>query len=55
MRSAGLEIVRTFRGDWTALPFLVTATAGFVVAVLDFVFLQNVRFQVYALASYSCC
>lgn len=50
MRYTALEIVRTFGGDWTALPFLVTATAGFVGAVLDFVFLQNMRFQVYALA-----
>lgn len=50
IRSTGLEIMKTFRGDWTALPFLGTATAGFVVAILDFVFLQNLRFQVYALA-----
>ena len=35
--------------DWTYLPFIVTTSAGFVVAVLDFVFLQNLKSQVIAL------
>lgn len=35
--------------DWTYLPFIVTTSAGFIVSVLDFVFLQYLRFQVFAL------
>jgi len=35
--------------DWTMLPILITATLGFVVAMLDFVFLQNLKFQASAL------
>ena len=35
--------------DWTMLPILITATLGFVVAMLDFVFLQNLKFQAFAL------
>lgn len=31
------------------LPFLVTTSAGFLLAILDFVFLQNLRYQVSAL------
>jgi len=41
---------RILREDWTIIPFLATAIAGFIVAILDFVFLQNWRFQVYAVA-----
>ena len=36
--------------DWTYLPFIVTASSGFIVSVLDFIFLQYLRFQVVALA-----
>jgi protein-S-isoprenylcysteine O-methyltransferase Ste14 len=39
--------------DWTYLPFIVTASAGFIVSVLDFIFLQSLRFQVLALAGIS--
>ncbi len=35
--------------DWTYLPFILIASAGFIAAVLDFVFLQNLNFQVFAL------
>jgi len=49
-RSTILEMKKTIRGDWTTLPFLGTATTGFVVAVIDFVFLQNLRLQIYSLA-----
>lgn len=31
--------------DWALLPFLASTSAGFIVAVVDFVFLQNLRFQ----------
>jgi len=35
--------------DWAMLPILITATLGFVVAMLDFVFLQNLKLQAFAL------
>lgn len=41
---------KSFQEDWTLLPFLITTSVGFIVAILDFVFLQNLRFQVTALA-----
>ena len=40
---------KSFKEDWTLLPILVLLGTGFVVAILDFVFLQNLTFQVYAL------
>ena len=36
--------------DWTYLPFIATASSGFIVSVLDFIFLQYLRFQFVALA-----
>lgn len=36
---------RTIMEDWTLLPFLASTSAGFIVAVVDFVFLQSLRFQ----------
>jgi len=36
--------------DWTYLPFMAITSTGFAVAVLDFVFIQNLKFQVFALA-----
>jgi protein-S-isoprenylcysteine O-methyltransferase Ste14 len=41
---------KSFTEDWTLLPLLVFLVTGFAVAILDFVFLQNLTFQVYALA-----
>jgi len=41
---------KSFQEDWTLLPFLITTSVGFIVAILDFVFLQNLKFQVTALA-----
>jgi protein-S-isoprenylcysteine O-methyltransferase Ste14 len=41
---------KSFTEDWTLLPLLVVLGTGFVVAILDFVFLQNLTFQVFALA-----
>jgi len=41
---------KSFQEDWTLLPFLVTTSVGFIVAILDFVFLQHLRFQVTGLA-----
>jgi len=44
-----LRVKKSIKEDWTLLPFLVTTSAGFMVAILDFVFLQNLRFQIFAL------
>ena len=41
---------KSFKEDWTLLPLLVVLGTGFIVAILDFVFLQNLTFQVFALA-----
>jgi len=43
------KVTKTIK-DWTLLPFLVTASTGFIVAILDFIFLQNLKFQLFALA-----
>ena len=45
-----LEVKRSVKEDWALLPFLLTTSAGFIVAILDFAFLQNMKFQVIALA-----
>jgi len=45
-----LEVKRSIKEDWVLLPFLVTRSAGAIVAIIDFIFLQNIRFQVYGLA-----
>jgi len=45
-----LEVKRSINEDWALLPFLVTTSAGFIVAIVDFVFLQNLNLQVFALA-----
>ena len=44
-----LEIGKAAREDWTMLPYLVTVLTGFLVTILDFVFLQNLKFQALAL------
>ena len=36
--------------DWTVIPFLGLTLLGFVAAILDFVFLQNFSFQIFAIA-----
>ena len=43
-----LEIKNAVREDWTVLPLLVTVLTGFLVAILDFIFLQNLKFQAFA-------
>jgi len=35
--------------DWTFLPFIATTFTDLIAAVLDFVFIQNLKFQVFAL------
>ena len=50
VKSNILELTKTIKEDWTALLFLATVITGFIVAILDFIFLQNLKFQVFALA-----
>jgi len=45
-----LKVKKSFREDWTGLSAIVALGTGFIVAILDFVFLQNITFQVFALA-----
>jgi protein-S-isoprenylcysteine O-methyltransferase Ste14 len=45
-----LEIKNAVREDWTVLHLLATVLTGFLVAILDFIFLQNLKFQAFALA-----
>jgi protein-S-isoprenylcysteine O-methyltransferase Ste14 len=43
------KVKKSFREDWTSLIFILITGIGFVVAVMDFVFLQNLRFQLFGL------
>ena len=43
------KVKKSFREDWTLLPFLLITSIGFTVAVLDFIFLQNLKFQFFGL------
>lgn len=45
-----LKVKKSFREDWTGLSAILALGAGFIIAILDFVFLQNLTFQVFALA-----
>lgn len=45
-----LKMRKSFKEDWTLLPFLVVTVTGFAAAILDFVFLQNLTFQIFVLA-----
>jgi protein-S-isoprenylcysteine O-methyltransferase Ste14 len=45
-----LKMKKSFKEDWTLLPLLVVLGTGFIIALLDFVFLQSLTFQVFALA-----
>jgi protein-S-isoprenylcysteine O-methyltransferase Ste14 len=42
-------VKRSIKEDWALLPFLITRSAGAIVSVVDFIILQNFRFQVYGL------
>ena len=44
------QLRKSFEEDWTLLPYMTIAGAGFIASILDFVFLQNLVFQVYAIA-----
>jgi protein-S-isoprenylcysteine O-methyltransferase Ste14 len=44
-----VEVKKSFREDWTPLLFVIISGIGFIVAVIDFIFLQNLRFQFFGL------
>ncbi|MCW4002028.1 MAG: isoprenylcysteine carboxylmethyltransferase family protein [Candidatus Bathyarchaeota archaeon] len=44
------KLKKSLREDWTGLSAVVALGTGFIIAILDFVFLQNKTFQVFALA-----
>lgn len=39
------KVKKSFREDWPSLPFILITSVGFIVAVLDFIFLQNLKLQ----------
>jgi protein-S-isoprenylcysteine O-methyltransferase Ste14 len=47
-----LKLKKVVREDWTMLPFLMITSVGFVVAIVDFVFLQGFSFQVFAVVGF---
>jgi protein-S-isoprenylcysteine O-methyltransferase Ste14 len=49
LQSNLLELRTSIQEDWTTLPILVTVSMGFVVAVLDFIFLQRLQFQIFVI------
>jgi len=44
------EIKKSLREDWTVLPFLALTLLGFAAGILDFAYLQNFNFQIFAIA-----
>ncbi len=38
-------VKKSFREDWASLPFIIITGIGFIVAILDFIFLQNMKLQ----------
>ena len=45
-----LDVKRSLKEDWALLPFLIIIFAGFLVAIVDFVSIQNLQLQVFGLA-----
>ncbi len=43
------KVKKSFREDWTSVLFILITGIGFIVSVIDFVFLQNLRFQFFGL------
>jgi protein-S-isoprenylcysteine O-methyltransferase Ste14 len=44
-----LKVKKSFRDDWTSLPFVIITSIGFFVAFIDFIFVQNLKFQFFGL------
>jgi protein-S-isoprenylcysteine O-methyltransferase Ste14 len=42
------EVKKYLKRDWTVIPFMGLTLLGFVAAILDFIFLQNFSFQIFA-------
>jgi len=42
------EVKKYLKRDWTVIPFMRLTLLGFVTAILDFIYLQNFRFQIFA-------
>jgi protein-S-isoprenylcysteine O-methyltransferase Ste14 len=42
------EVKKALKEDWTVIPFLGLTLLGFAAAILDFIFLQNFSFQIFA-------
>jgi len=40
-----LKVKKSFRDDWTSLPLVTITSFGFFVALIDFIFLQNLKFH----------
>jgi len=45
-----LELKSSIKEDWALLPFITITFTGFIAAIVDFVFIQNLRLQFYSLA-----
>ena len=43
------KVKKSFREDWPSLPFILITSIGFIAAVIDFIFLQNLKFQYFGL------
>ena len=43
------KVKKSFREDWTVLPVILITSIGFIVTAIDFIFLQNLKFQFFAL------
>ena len=43
------KVKKSFREDWTSLIFILITSIGFIVAVIDFIFFQNLKFQFFGL------
>ena len=43
------KVKKSFREDWPSLPFILITSIGFILAVLDFIFLQDLKFQFFCL------
>ena len=42
------EVTNCLKRDWTVMPFMGLTLLGFAAGVLDFVYLQNFSFQIFA-------
>jgi protein-S-isoprenylcysteine O-methyltransferase Ste14 len=43
------KVKKSFREDWTVLPVILITSIGFIVTAINFIFLQNLKFQFFGL------